>query len=73
MSLSLILPMLVGYLLGAIPTGLLLTRMAGRGDIRNVGSGNIGATNVLRTGSKALAAMTLAGDLLKGTLAVIIA
>jgi glycerol-3-phosphate acyltransferase PlsY len=60
----------VGYLLGSIPFGLLLTRMAGLGDIRAIGSGNIGATNVLRTGSKALAAATLVGDALKGTAAV---
>ncbi len=64
---------LFGYLLGSIPFGLLLTKFAGQGDIRDVGSGNIGATNVLRTGSKKLAAGTLLGDLLKGTIAVIIA
>lgn len=63
----------MGYLLGSIPFGLVLTRAAGLGDIRTVGSGNIGATNVLRTGHKALAALTLAGDLLKGTVAVLIA
>lgn len=63
----------VGYLLGSIPFGLLVTRMAGKGDIREVGSGNIGATNVLRTGSKALAAATLALDALKGTAAVMLA
>jgi glycerol-3-phosphate acyltransferase PlsY len=62
-----------GYLLGTIPFGLVVTRLAGLGDIRAIGSGNIGATNVLRTGSKRLAAMTLAGDLLKGTAAVLIA
>lgn len=62
-----------GYLLGSVPFGLLLTRLAGHGDIRAMGSGNIGATNVLRTGHKGLAAATLAGDLLKGTLAVIAA
>ncbi len=60
----------LGYFLGTIPFGLLLTRFAGLGDIRNVGSGNIGATNVLRTGRKSLAAATLLGDALKGTLAV---
>ena len=60
-----------GYLLGSIPFGLLLTRWAGTKDLRQVGSGNIGATNVLRTGSKGLAAATLAGDLLKGTVAVL--
>ncbi|HUS97647.1 MAG TPA: glycerol-3-phosphate 1-O-acyltransferase PlsY [Hyphomicrobiaceae bacterium] len=61
----------IGYLFGSIPFGLLLTRSAGLGDIRAIGSGNIGATNVLRTGNKALAAATLAGDLLKGTAGVI--
>src|SRR5690242_16789687 len=60
-----------GYLCGSIPFGLLLTRLAGTADIRSVGSGNIGATNVLRTGHKALAAVTLLGDALKGTLAVL--
>lgn len=59
-----------GYLLGSIPFGLLLTKMAGLGDIRKVGSGNIGATNVLRTGHKGLAALTLALDALKGAAAV---
>ena len=63
----------IGYLLGSIPFGLVLTRAAGRGDIRAIGSGNIGATNVLRTGSKGLAAATLALDVLKGTAAVLIA
>jgi acyl phosphate:glycerol-3-phosphate acyltransferase len=62
----------IGYLLGSIPFGLLLTRLAGKGDIRQVGSGNIGATNVLRTGSKPLAAATLLLDMLKGTAAVLI-
>ncbi|MEW9835824.1 glycerol-3-phosphate 1-O-acyltransferase PlsY [Mesorhizobium marinum] len=62
-----------GYLLGSIPFGLLLTRAAGLGDVRSIGSGNIGATNVLRTGNKALAAATLLLDLLKGTAAVLIA
>src|SRR4051812_49544897 len=60
-----------GYLLGSIPFGLLLTRMAGTQDIRTVGSGNIGATNVLRTGRRSLAAATLIGDILKGTAAVV--
>src|ERR1700733_14229696 len=59
-----------GYVLGSIPFGLLLTRLAGTADIRTVGSGNIGATNVLRTGHKGLAAATLAGDALKGAAAV---
>ena len=63
----------VGYLLGTIPFGLLLTRVAGLGDIRAIGSGNIGATNVLRTGNKGLAAATLLGDMLKGTAAVLLA
>jgi glycerol-3-phosphate acyltransferase PlsY len=62
----------IGYLLGSIPFGLLLTRLAGLGDIRGIGSGSIGATNVLRTGSKALAALTLALDVLKGAAAVLI-
>jgi glycerol-3-phosphate acyltransferase PlsY len=63
---------LFGYLCGSIPFGVLLTRIAGTQDIRTVGSGNIGATNVLRTGRKALAAATLLGDILKGTVAVLI-
>ena len=63
---------LFGYLCGSIPFGLLLTRLAGAPDIRTIGSGNIGATNVLRTGRKWLAAATLAGDMLKGTAAVAI-
>ena len=66
-------PFLLGYALGSIPFGLLLTRAAGLGDIRNVGSGNIGATNVLRTGRKGLAAATLLLDALKGVVAVLIA
>jgi glycerol-3-phosphate acyltransferase PlsY len=63
----------IGYLLGSIPFGLIITRTAGSGDIRDIGSGNIGATNVLRTGRKGLAAATLACDLLKGTAAVLLA
>jgi glycerol-3-phosphate acyltransferase PlsY len=63
--------LLVGYLFGSIPFGLILTRLAGSGDIRAIGSGNIGATNVLRTGRKGLAAATLVGDMLKGTVAVV--
>ncbi|WP_407050750.1 glycerol-3-phosphate 1-O-acyltransferase PlsY [Methyloraptor flagellatus] len=63
----------VGYLLGSIPFGLLITRLAGLGDIRAIGSGNIGATNVLRTGRKSLAVATLVADALKGTAAVLIA
>jgi acyl phosphate:glycerol-3-phosphate acyltransferase len=64
---------ILGYLLGSIPFGLLLIRLGGYGDIRQVGSGNIGATNVLRTGSKGLAAITLLLDLGKGSAAVIVA
>lgn len=67
---SFILPLLVGYLLGSVPFGLVLTRLAGAGDIRAIGSGNIGATNVLRTGRKGLAAATLLADALKGAVAV---
>lgn len=63
---------LASYLLGSIPFGLLLTRLAGLGDIRNIGSGNIGATNVLRTGNKALAAATLFMDGAKGAFAVLL-
>ena len=63
----------LGYLLGSIPFGLILTRLAGTQDLRSIGSGNIGATNVLRTGRKGLAAATLLLDMLKGTVAVIIA
>jgi glycerol-3-phosphate acyltransferase PlsY len=62
----------LGYLLGSIPFGLVLTRLAGKGDVRNIGSGNIGATNVLRTGSKWLAALTLILDCLKATAAILI-
>ena len=65
--------LLFGYLLGSIPFGLLITRAAGLGDVRKIGSGNIGATNVLRTGKKGLAALTLLLDALKGTAAVLIA
>src|ERR1700712_1161369 len=63
---------LTGYLLGSIPFGLIVTKLAGSGDIRAVGSGNIGATNVLRTGRKGLAAATLLGDMLKGAAAVLL-
>ncbi len=63
----------IGYLLGSIPFGILITRFAGAGDLRQIGSGNIGATNVLRTGRRDLAAATLVADALKGTLAVVIA
>jgi glycerol-3-phosphate acyltransferase PlsY len=67
------LAILFGYLLGSIPFGLILTRAAGGPDVRTIGSGNIGATNVLRTGRKGLAATTLICDMLKGTLAVLVA
>jgi glycerol-3-phosphate acyltransferase PlsY len=63
----------LGYLFGSTPFGLLLTRLAGKGDIRKIGSGNIGATNVLRTGSRLLAALTLLLDCLKATAAVLVA
>ena len=68
-----LLALLLGYGLGAIPFGLILTRLAGLGDVRAIGSGNIGATNVLRTGRKGLAAATLVLDAAKGAAAVLIA
>ena len=68
-----ILALLFGYLLGSIPFGLVLTRLSGGGDLRQTGSGNIGATNVLRTGNKAMAALTLLLDMAKGYAAVYIA
>jgi len=68
-----VLAALLGYLLGSVPYGLLLTKAAGLGDVRQIGSGSIGATNVLRTGRKGLAAGTLALDLLKGLVAVLLA
>ncbi|MDE1164528.1 MAG: glycerol-3-phosphate 1-O-acyltransferase PlsY [Pseudomonas sp.] len=64
--------LVIGYLLGSIPFGLVLTRMAGLGDLRSIGSGNIGATNVLRTGNKTLAVATMLLDAFKGTAAVLI-
>jgi glycerol-3-phosphate acyltransferase PlsY len=67
-----LLSLALGYLLGSIPFGLILARLAGHGDLREIGSGNIGATNVLRTGSKGLAALTLILVMLKGTAAVVI-
>ena len=73
MTYTTLIALVFGYLLGSIPFGLLLTRAAGLGDVRNIGSGNIGATNVLRTGNKGLAAATLLLDMLKGTAAVLIA
>ena len=63
----------LGYLLGSVPFGLVLTRLAGKGDIRRIGSGNIGATNVLRTGSKPLAVLTMVLDCLKATVAIVLA
>jgi acyl phosphate:glycerol-3-phosphate acyltransferase len=72
-ALTFILTAALAYLLGSIPFGLVLTRLAGYGDIRAIGSGNIGATNVLRTGSKGLAVLTLLLDLAKGAVAVLIA
>src|SRR5436189_1968916 len=65
--------LILGYLLGSIPFGLILTRIAGTQDLRSIGSGSIGATNVLRTGHKGLTAATLLCDMLKGTVAVVIA
>jgi acyl phosphate:glycerol-3-phosphate acyltransferase len=73
MTREIFLALALGYVLGSIPFGLLLTRFAGKGDLRNIGSGNIGATNVLRTGSKWLAALTLILDCLKATAAIIAA
>ncbi|MDK9694831.1 MAG: glycerol-3-phosphate 1-O-acyltransferase PlsY [Siculibacillus sp.] len=70
---AILVALVFGYGLGSIPFGLVLTRAAGLGDIRAVGSGNIGATNVLRTGRKGLAAATLLGDVFKGTVAILIA
>jgi glycerol-3-phosphate acyltransferase PlsY len=73
MTRDMLLALALGYLLGSIPFGLLLTRFAGKGDVREIGSGNIGATNVLRTGSRGLAALTLVLDCLKATAAILIA
>ncbi len=67
-----VLAVLIGYVLGSIPFGLLITRAAGLGDVRNIGSGNIGATNVLRTGRRELAALTLVLDATKGAVAVLL-
>jgi acyl phosphate:glycerol-3-phosphate acyltransferase len=72
-SLTTLAALALGYLLGSIPFGLIVTKQAGTQDIRSIGSGSIGATNVLRTGRKGLAAITLLGDALKGTAAVLIA
>ena len=64
---------ILGYVFGSVPFGLILTKAAGLGDVRNIGSGNIGATNVLRTGNKGIAVATLLCDILKGTIPVLIA
>jgi glycerol-3-phosphate acyltransferase PlsY len=73
MTREMLLALALGYLLGSIPFGLVLTRLAGKGDIRDIGSGNIGATNVLRTGSRPLAGLTMALDCLKATAAILLA
>lgn len=73
LGIELVFAVLLGYALGSIPFGLILTYLGGAGNIREIGSGNIGATNVLRTGRKSLAALTLILDLLKGTFAVLLA
>ena len=70
---DMLLALVLGYLFGSIPFGLILTRLAGKGDVREIGSGSIGATNVLRTGSKWLAALTLILDCLKATAAILVA
>ncbi len=72
-ALAPVLGFVLGYLLGSIPFGVVLTKLTGGPDLRGIGSGNIGATNVLRTGKKGLAAATLLGDMFKGTIAVLIA
>jgi glycerol-3-phosphate acyltransferase PlsY len=73
MTREMLLALALGYFFGSIPFGLVLSRVAGKGDIRDIGSGNIGATNVLRTGSKWLAALTLVLDCLKATAAILLA
>ncbi len=73
MTRDMLLALALGYMLGSIPFGLILTKLAGKGDIREIGSGNIGATNVLRTGSKWLAALTVVLDCLKATAAILVA
>ena len=72
MNENILIAMLIGYLAGSIPFGLLITKFAGEGDVRAIGSGNIGATNVLRTGRISLAALTLLADIFKGLLPVVI-
>lgn len=72
MDLSLIYCAVAGYIFGSVPFGLILTRLAGLGDVRTIGSGNIGATNVLRTGNKTIAALTLFADMAKGLVAVLL-
>jgi glycerol-3-phosphate acyltransferase PlsY len=73
MTRDMLLALALGYVLGSIPFGLVVTALAGKGDVRKIGSGNIGATNVLRTGSKLLAALTLVLDCLKATAAILLA
>jgi glycerol-3-phosphate acyltransferase PlsY len=73
MTREMLFALVIGYLFGSIPFGLVLTRLAGKGDIRNIGSGNIGATNVLRTGNKWLAVLTMVLDCLKATAAILLA
>src|SRR4051812_50172399 len=73
MAREMLFALVLGYLLGSIPFGLVLTILAGKGDVRDIGSGSIGATNVLRTGSKALAVLTAVLDCLKATAAILIA
>ena len=73
MTREMLLALALGYLFGSVPFGLVLTRLTGKGDIREIGSGNIGATNVLRTGSKWLAVLTLVLDCLKATAAIVLA
>ncbi|MGE5563996.1 MAG: glycerol-3-phosphate 1-O-acyltransferase PlsY [Bacillota bacterium] len=73
MTRELIFAFALGYLFGSVPFGLVLTRLAGKGDVRKIGSHSIGATNVLRTGSKGLAALTLVLDCLKATAAIVLA
>ncbi len=72
MTLEIIAALITGYVCGSLPFGLIITRLAGLGDIRAIGSGNIGATNVLRTGHKGLAALTLIGDMAKGFIPVLL-